>query len=489
MITWMQRHKKYLIITIWISTIAFVGAGFVGWGAYTYGSRANNVAKVGKIDISLKDLQTAYSNLYSYYNRIFQGKLDQEKAKSLGLENQALSQLLTEAILLNFAKELGLTVLDSEVQQKIIGMREFQKNGSFDKETYLSTLKMANLRAKDFEESLRKQLLIEKVSAIIQPKTTPLEKEAIGAALFVADKLKYTILPAQSVKVDATEEEIKAFWEGNKNSYMAEPIYELEVLWQSSQEVNATDEEIKAFWEKNSHKYKNSEGKLLTFEEARKLAAKDLALESAKKEALKKYLAFKKNEISADEKLVVQPSNALLPQDLMNQIKISKEGDYIKPHQVGERFVVVKLLKKVPSRVMEFEGAKEKAKEDLLRSKRAQKFQELAKTISQGTFEGTVTDFLARDDLDKIEGLTKEEAAEFLDRLFEAKSPKGYILLENKAIIYEILSQKLYFSGKIEKNNLMIDDNSLKLKSNMINSSLIEGLKTRYPIEIYYKGQ
>ena len=34
MITWMQKHRKYLVVTIWVSTIAFVGAGFVGWGAY-----------------------------------------------------------------------------------------------------------------------------------------------------------------------------------------------------------------------------------------------------------------------------------------------------------------------------------------------------------------------------------------------------------------------------------------------------------------------
>jgi len=39
MITWMQTHKKWLIITIWIATIAFVGAGFVGWGAYSYGKK------------------------------------------------------------------------------------------------------------------------------------------------------------------------------------------------------------------------------------------------------------------------------------------------------------------------------------------------------------------------------------------------------------------------------------------------------------------
>ena len=65
MITWMQKHKKYLIVTIWISTIAFVGAGFVGWGQYKYGDKAGTVAKVGKVDISLGELQTSYSNLYA----------------------------------------------------------------------------------------------------------------------------------------------------------------------------------------------------------------------------------------------------------------------------------------------------------------------------------------------------------------------------------------------------------------------------------------
>ncbi|WP_416829360.1 SurA N-terminal domain-containing protein, partial [Helicobacter ganmani] len=47
MIGWMQKHKKYLIITIWISTIAFVGAGFVGWGSYSFSSTSNAVAVVG----------------------------------------------------------------------------------------------------------------------------------------------------------------------------------------------------------------------------------------------------------------------------------------------------------------------------------------------------------------------------------------------------------------------------------------------------------
>ena len=50
MIEWMQKHKKSLIPTIWISTIAFVGAGFVGWGAYDMNAnRAGSIARVGQI--------------------------------------------------------------------------------------------------------------------------------------------------------------------------------------------------------------------------------------------------------------------------------------------------------------------------------------------------------------------------------------------------------------------------------------------------------
>ena len=49
MISWMQKHNKYLVWTIWIATIAFIGAGFVGWGSYSFGSKAGNVAKVGDV--------------------------------------------------------------------------------------------------------------------------------------------------------------------------------------------------------------------------------------------------------------------------------------------------------------------------------------------------------------------------------------------------------------------------------------------------------
>ncbi|MDC0933875.1 SurA N-terminal domain-containing protein, partial [Arcobacteraceae bacterium] len=70
MIEWMQKHKKWLIVTIWISTIAFVGAGFVGWGSYDYEKSTSTVAIVGEKEVPLKDLQNEYSSLYSQYQQM-----------------------------------------------------------------------------------------------------------------------------------------------------------------------------------------------------------------------------------------------------------------------------------------------------------------------------------------------------------------------------------------------------------------------------------
>ena len=49
MITWMQRHRKYLVVTMWISAIAFVGAGFVGWGQYSYGEKQGKQSELTAI--------------------------------------------------------------------------------------------------------------------------------------------------------------------------------------------------------------------------------------------------------------------------------------------------------------------------------------------------------------------------------------------------------------------------------------------------------
>jgi len=93
MITWMQKHNKFLIWTIWIATIAFIASGPIFSGAGYGSSKAGNVAKVGNIEISQEKLNMVYTSIYSQYNEKMQGTLDEAKAKEMGLPQQAFQRL------------------------------------------------------------------------------------------------------------------------------------------------------------------------------------------------------------------------------------------------------------------------------------------------------------------------------------------------------------------------------------------------------------
>lgn len=174
----MQRHKKWLIITIWISTIAFVGAGFVGWGQYSYGDKAGAVAKVGNIEITQGSLQKSYSRLYAKYNEMFQGNFDEEKAKQFGLQKQALEELVQQALLLNLAASYDLELSDTELIAALTKQEYFFRDGAFDKESYKIVLSQNHMSTQEYETALRKDLLIQKLLKLLPVETS----EKIGRA-------------------------------------------------------------------------------------------------------------------------------------------------------------------------------------------------------------------------------------------------------------------------------------------------------------------
>jgi len=288
MISWMQKHNKYLVWTIWVATIAFIGAGFVGWGSYSFGSKAGNVAKVGDIEIGQTKLNMAYSSIYNQYNEAMQGTLDDKKAKELGLIKQAFARIETQAKVLNFAKELGIIVSDAEVAQRLQEIPSFQKDGAFNKEFYEGYLRAQRLKAKVFEGTLREELIIQKTFALLVVPGLPFEEKAIAAAMNVSDKLAYKVLTEADLAFTADEAKVKSFWDMQKENFMTTQMYDLSVVWTESKETTVTEDEIKAYYDVNSFNYTNATGKQLTFEEAKELATKDLNLKKVRLKTVKR---------------------------------------------------------------------------------------------------------------------------------------------------------------------------------------------------------
>lgn len=487
MITWMQKHRKYLVITIWISTIAFVGAGFVGWGAYSYNrNRAGAVAHVGDRKITIKELNNAYTNIYNYYQEKTKGALTQEKAKKLGLEKIALSQLINEALMLNYADDLGLTTLDSEIEDALKNTKAFQNNGVFDKKQYYRVLTNIGTTAKDYENSLKKEITLKKLNNILSLKPTKLEKETFGASLFMQDKLAIKTIYPKLNDANISDEALKSFWQNRKKSYLTTKSYKLAILKIPVSFINVDENETKDYYKRKRFAYTDKDGKILSYDAAKDKIVKDLQFKKGKRFALKQYLALKKGKVKATDEVTVTIKNKSYPQKLL---KTASVGDVLKPFRYNDIYIVAKLEKVNFPKPMSFNEAKALVKKDYLKIATKKELEKDAKVALKNFKDAKVIGFVSRDDITKIKGLDPLKAVDFLSKVFNSKSKEGYIVFDKKAIVYKVLEQKLLDKNKLKTYDALLSENVKNAKSAEVNQKLLSILRNKYKIETYYKGQ
>ncbi|MFT5660660.1 MAG: peptidyl-prolyl cis-trans isomerase D [Sulfurimonas sp.] len=487
MITWMQRHKKYLIITIWISTIAFVGAGFVGWGQYSYGDKAGAVAKVGNIEITMGELQKSYSRLYSQYNKVFQGNFDEEKAKSFGLQDQALNQLTNQALILNLAESYDLTVSDTELLKDLMTQEAFFKDGKFNKSIYKETLSRSNLNTKEYEDDVKKQLLIQKVLALLPVKQSDGEAAIINTVMNIADKIEYKVLDDSNLSVDTSDSALKPFWEMKQQDFMTEVSYELKYIKQERITKEHTQEKIDSHYAENRNHFKDVDGKILSKDVAHSKILDELNAKATKDMALRGYIAYKKRKLSDGVEVktaLISKSNNPFNQETIEKIEgLSIVSPFLKPLNVDGEYFTFELIKINQSVTKSFEEAKASVLPLFITTQKREKLFKLAKDM-QDSFTGIKTDFITNQDTSKITALSLQEGNEFLVQLFNSSSKKGSITLQNeKVILYNILEQKLLDNSNIS------DDSIVKIKSSIFNAGLIKNLNSTYKTEIFIQGQ
>ena len=485
MLSWMQKHKKYLVVTIWVSTIAFVGAGFVGWGAYDLNSnRATSVAKVGHRNISIQELQQKYDNLYQYYNNLFDGKLTQEKANELGLQNAALQATIQENLLLNFADDIGLSVSKDDILKYIIADPTFQKDGTFDKNLYYDILRRARINPTDFEENLKLTILLDKLRTILN---LPASKEDIAmmeASFFMQDKLAIQIINANQSDIKIDEKELKNLWETNKNNYMTKTIYGLETYFIESNKNDVNQTTLSDYYNENKERYKGSDDKIKSFDEVKTEVIKDYNIEKSKTDALKKYTSIKKAELATNDFVSINEDNATFSLD---EIKGAKVGEVIKPFTYKDGYLIVRVKSITPPQPMSFEQARAMVLKIYKDKKKKENLITIAKESLQN-FKGTDIGFISRDINGSILGLNESETRTFVSQLFETNNKKeDYVILEDKAVIYDILEQRLLVDNIDNNYKQITQQNVTMLKNNELIKDLTNKLKKYYEIKEYIK--
>ena len=480
MITWMQKHKKWLVITIWISTIAFVGAGFVGWGSYDYGKSSGSVAVVGDREVSVEEFQREYSNLYSQYQRAMGDKFNQDVAKELNLSDAAYKMTIQKNLILSYGDELGLDITKVDIAKELVKMKAFQLNGKFDKPTYVKVLAQNRITPVEYEEGLKRGLLLQKVEKLFQVEPTTVEVKNLNKLLFLEDNIDIKILDPKDIKLTATKEDLMKFWEANKNRYMSGNSYELLIKKIPVISKEATTEELKSYFERNRNDLKKEDGKLKTIEEAKEEMTKAINTRKTKKLALRTYLKIKKGEQKIEKSVVAFDDKLGYKSQNLEKIRTAVKGSLIKPFLEGNAYIIVKVVNQFNPKPLDFDVAKNDVKKDYNFDQK--KVLLVKKAIKElANFKGTNIGYVARDSFEKITGLNQTQAAQFLNLLFATQKKKGQINIDDKIVLYNIKDSR--FSKYDSKKDSIVKSTLSDLQNKELMDSFLKNLENRYEVQ------
>jgi peptidyl-prolyl cis-trans isomerase D len=152
--------------------------------------------------------------------------MDERLLKQLGVDQRILQGLIEEEAALAEAEKLGIRASDQEVVARIQSLPAFQENGHFVGEArYRQVLNVQNppLRTDEFEEQVRRGIVMEKLQGALTDWITVTEQDADAEFKRRNEKVKLAVLnfPADKFReaTAASDAEVAAWFEAHKNDY------------------------------------------------------------------------------------------------------------------------------------------------------------------------------------------------------------------------------------------------------------------------------
>ncbi|MEW6335542.1 MAG: SurA N-terminal domain-containing protein [Thermodesulfobacteriota bacterium] len=166
MLNLMRKHARNWLMKVILGIIIIVFVFYFG----TMGDRqrAERIAMIDGKPIVYADFQREYQNLLDVYRQRFGQGLNDEMIKSLNLKQQALDNLVNQAVVLLKAEAMHIKVTDEEVRSMILAYPGFQRDGAFDQRIYEQTLRSNRMATDEFEQIQRMLLISMKVEDLIR---------------------------------------------------------------------------------------------------------------------------------------------------------------------------------------------------------------------------------------------------------------------------------------------------------------------------------
>jgi len=266
----MRKNVKALKPALWLVVLTFVASIFFVWGAGgRLGEReaSDVLVSVGPERISGTAYTQALRNRIESLKTEFQ-EINRSFIEQMNLPQQILEQLVEQALIFNLANDMGVRASDSEVATRIMSIPGLQKDGAFiGSEQYRRILQSNRISVSEFENSLRKEIILTKTVQLLTAGVTATPEEIWDNYKKTKDsaKIEYLALEKSKVELDMkpVAAEIQAHFEKNKDRYKISEKREAAYVFLKNddlkKEIELSDADIERYYKDNAAQFQNPE--------------------------------------------------------------------------------------------------------------------------------------------------------------------------------------------------------------------------------------
>jgi len=223
------RSKQKSIL--WFLVILITPA-FIIWGT---GSGAENRGAPG-VAAKLNGEKIPYEEFYQYYSQSYEqmakfyenyyGSITKEQKEAIHeqAKGQALSQLINQHLLLQYAEKNGFTVTALEIKEALGQHDVFKTDGRFDEEKWKMWVRnMPADRLAEIEDSFSREILAQKALSYMKESLTVTEREVkdyyLAQNLRVSFSYAHADLNDFTSSVNLKDDDLRAYYQAKKENW------------------------------------------------------------------------------------------------------------------------------------------------------------------------------------------------------------------------------------------------------------------------------
>jgi peptidyl-prolyl cis-trans isomerase D len=394
-----KASSNWLGKLVMAAVVGFLVISFAIWGIGDIfrGFGRSTVAKIGRTEITIDQFRQQYNDRLQQFSRQLGRPISADQARALGIDRLVIQQLISDIVLDERARALGLNLSDAEVARQITTDPSFQgPNGQFDRLRFEAIIRNAGYTEPRYVAEQRRRMIRRELGATIAtglsaPKalvdaTNRYQNEQRSIEYVLLDRALAGDIPAPSA------EELAKYFDERKVLFRAPEYRKLVIVSlipsEQAQWIEIPEADVRRAYETQRARFVTPERRQIEQIDFPDAAAASAAADRITKGATFVDIAKELGKTEKDIDLGMVTKAGMIDRAVADAAFALKEGEVSAPVQGRFGTVLVKVIKIEPEVVRPFEQVAGDLKKELATAKAKSEVLDVYNKIEDARLEG-----------------------------------------------------------------------------------------------------